>query len=136
MNGTSTAPSPDPGAGRQPRPSAAAKAAGRFRDVSPPLPCPALFHGLLEDLMEFAQHLPSAVGGVVLAQLRARGLPAHLLEPIPEQLRPASRMPGKFLEVGVEEPKGRDGLALATEQVPMHEVMMLGAWEDTQLNLG
>src|SRR5919109_1148495 len=107
-----------------------------FRDVSAPLSCLNLFHGLLEYLVDFAQHLPSAVGSVMLAQLGARLVLPQLIDPIPEQLRPASRMPGKFLEVRVEEPKGRDGLALATEQVAMHEVVMLVAREDTQLNLG
>jgi hypothetical protein len=41
-------------------------------------------------------------------------------------------MSGKLLEIFVEEPEGGDGLTLATEQIAMHEVMMLIAREDAQ----
>jgi hypothetical protein len=95
----------------------------------------ALCPSLLENLVQFAQHLPSLVGGVMLAQLGSCLVPTQLVDPIPEQLRPTPNMPGELLEVLVEEPISGDGLTLATEQIPMHEIMMLVAWEDAQLNL-
>lgn len=76
--------------------------------------------GFLENLTQLAHHLLPLVRGVMLAHLGAGLIFAHLVDPIPEQLRPPPGMLGELLEVRIEKAKGGDGLALAAEQIAMH----------------
>ena len=76
--------------------------------------------GFLENLTQLPHHLLPLVRGVMLAHLGAGLIFAHLVDPIPEQLRPPPGMLGELLEVRLEKAKGGDGLALAAEQIAMH----------------
>src|SRR5882724_13155193 len=76
------------------------------------VPCP-LCPCFLENLTQLPQHFLPPVGGVMFAHLGTCLILAHLVDPIPEQLRPPPDVLGEPKEVLVEKAKGRDGLAMA-----------------------
>ena len=75
------------------------------------------------------------VRGIVLPQFGAGLVFAELIDPVPQQFGATARMLGEFLELFIEEPEGRNRLTLPSEEVAMHEVVMLVPRENAQLDI-
>src|SRR5882724_2977480 len=105
---------------------------GGVPEPGPSHPCSDPF---LQNFPQLTQHLTPTVRGIVLPQFWAGFVFAELIDPIPQQFGAAASVLGEFLEVRIEEPEGRNRLTLPSEEVAMHQVVMLVTWENAQLDV-